>query len=265
MRRIAKKITLKEDTMNDIELGNIDTDLFINRINEYLSRANHLINTKMDNMEDMELLENLEVIFDIYFDEKDYLRMLTLKYGNHYLYFKHIRTNMYDENDNNVSYLGAVTSKVKCPDGSVLDFKKLGKLTNSGDILLVKQFVSSAVYPIGKREKYRELFVDEVDLESGQVDKTSNLYPYAATVVRKETIIKYVLYDLKKYINEVTYQAKKIIDLHKNKDEEIASIGKQYKSSYDNALNNGSLFRGEKVSVRYHQKIKKKKKNNEIR
>ncbi len=260
MRRVLKNITLKEDTIRDIESGNLDTDLFIRRINEYTSRANHLINTKMDDMDDEELLDSLEETFDIYYDEKDYLKMLTLKHGNHYSNFIIIMTDMYDENDNNVSYLGAVTSKAKTLGGIALDVKTLRRLTNSGDLLLIQKILTKATHPIVKREPYEELAVDEVDINSGRVDKNSDLYPYAAHVVKKETLTKYVLFDLKQYIAEATHQAKEIIGLSKSEDETLASVGKEFRAAYEKNANNGSLVKGEKVSVKYHQKPDKKRK-----
>ena len=261
MRRIAKSITLKEDTLRDIESGNLDTGLFIDRINGYTAKANYLINTKMDKMSDLELLGSLEEVFDISFDVKDFLRMLSLKYGKHYLHFKIIATDMYDENDNNISYLGAVSSKYTALDGVALDFNTLRRLTNSGDVLLVQKIMTKAMSPIRKREAYVGLYVDEIDINSGKVDRHSDLYPFAATVVKKATITKYVLFDLKQYIAEVTHQAKDIMALSKSEDEELASIGKEFKSAYEKNANNGSLVKGEKVSVKYHKKSNKKRRD----
>ena len=50
MKRVAKKITLKKDTLNDIKNNNIDTKIYIERIKEYLEKANYLINNKMLDM-----------------------------------------------------------------------------------------------------------------------------------------------------------------------------------------------------------------------
>ena len=262
MKRVFKKITLKDDTFNDIKSGNVDTDLFIDRINGYVSKANRLINTKMENLDDVELLENLEEVFDIYFDRKDFLRMFALKYGNHYIDYMPIMTYMYDENGNNISYLAAVTNKVKLLDRRVFDLKTLRRLTNSGDILLLKKNVAKPIDSIRKREKYENLFVDGTDIDSGIVDKSSDLYSCAATIVRKKTIIKYVLYDLKMYISEINRQVKEIIALSMSDDEELSRIGKQYKESYDKNSNNGTLSKGERVSVKYHQKSNKRRRRN---
>ena len=256
MKRELKPITLKEDTLNDIKEGKIDTDLFIERIKEYRSKANYLIDNKMEDMEDIELLRNLEEVFNITYDDKDYLRMLTFKYGKHYISFKHIKTNMYEE-DNNISYLCATTSKVNYPDGKTLDFKTLAKLTNSGDILLIKKIPLKITHQIRKVEKYKDLYVDEIDIDSKRVDKESSLYPYAAILVRKETIIKYVLYDLKDYNSEISHQARTIFALSKLDDEELSKIGKLYRSSYDKASAKGLIPKEKKVYVKYHQNKRK--------
>ena len=259
MKRVHKPITSKKDTVNDIKTGKIDTKAFIDRINDYVSNANYLLNTKIDKMDPLELMEALEEVFNIYFNEKDYLRMLSLKNRKHYLQFILIETNMYDDEGNNISYLGAITSKVICPSDSIFDLKALRKLTNSGDIQLIKQFTTGKKQ-INKREPFEQFVFDEIDIDSGIVDKDSELYPYAAIVLKKETITKYVIFDLKQYIDEVQHQAREIISLQKSNDVEMASIGKQYKLSYDGAINDGTISKQEKISVRYHQKTNKKNK-----
>lgn len=45
MKLILKPITLKEDTLNEINIGNYDVNLFISSIKSYLEKANDLLYT----------------------------------------------------------------------------------------------------------------------------------------------------------------------------------------------------------------------------
>ena len=76
-------------------------------------------------------------------------------------------------------------------------------------------------------------------------------------------LIFFYLFDLKEYVDEVLHQVKEITRLSTIKnDDYLASIGMQYKKAYDKATNNGIIPKKEKISVRHHQKSKKKKTNN---
>ena len=79
MKRKLKNITLKEDTINDIKENNIDVELFVKRINDYLEKANYLLDNKIEDMDDLELYKSLKEIFDFIFEPKDYLKLLSLK------------------------------------------------------------------------------------------------------------------------------------------------------------------------------------------
>ncbi len=85
------------------------------------------------------------------------------------------------------------------------------------------------------------------------------MYPYACTLLERDIIIKYVLYDLKLYVDEVLHQVREITSLANIKDNEpLANIGKKYKSAYDKATSESVIPKKEKIAVRYHQKTKKR-------
>ena len=268
MKRIAKEITLKEDTINDINSGNIDTDLFIRRINGYLEKANYLINNKMIDMSKEELYRSLSEVFDIYFEPYDYVKMISMKNGMRYTRFVNINTYMYDEDNNNISYLGVATRKADCQDNETLSLDKLRKLTDSYDLVLLKQRVNKNEAKSGRRDPFESHLFEPVNVNVGIIDETSEFYPYAIELLEKELIIKYALYDIKLYVDEVLHQAREITSLAKVKDDEkLAAIGKQYKKAYQEATSEQenkekAIPKKKKVSVRYHQKVKRPNTNN---
>lgn len=265
MKRIAKKVTLKEDTLNDINSNNINTNLFIERINDYLERANVLINNKMDDMTPEELYVSLREVFDIYFEPHDYLRVLSLKNKKHYSNFVNIKTNMYDEYGYNVSYLCAKTHKAECENNDTLSVDQLRKLTNSEELIALRPKFEK-VDRKGKHEKYESFIYDYINVNDGFIENDSELYPYAALLLKKKTVVKYVLYDLKLYVDEVLHQIREITKLSFVKDDDlIALIGKKYKRAYDKATNDNVLVKNGKISVRYHRKSKSKKYNMQSR
>ena len=260
MKRIKKEITLKKDTLNDIRENNIDTDKFIERINDYLENANYLINNKMVDMSKEELYQSLSKIFYIYYEPNDYIKMLALMNNKRYTRFVNINTNMF-ENDYNVSYLAVATNKVRVNDHDTLDLKKIRQYTDSSDLLLLRpRFIKKEKY-IGRKEPYESHLNNIINVNNGFIDEDSEFYPYACELLKKELIIKYALYDIKLYVDEVLHQAKEVTSLSKIEDDEaLAKIGKKYKKAYEKATNDSDIPKKEKVSVRYHQKTKKKKK-----
>lgn len=255
MKRVAKKITIKEETLKDIEANNIDTNAFIERIKFYLDKANFLINNKMDDMEAEDLFKSLSEVFDIHFDTKDFLKIISLKNNKHYSHYLNIKTNMVNSDGYNVSYLCAATNKVDCCDNETLDVPRLRRLTGKEELVaLIPTYEKKD--DIKRPEKFESYLYSYVDVNSGHIDEDSELYPYAASLLKKITITKYVLYDLKLFVDEIIHQVRAIKGLALIKEDEfIANIGKQYQRAYERATNDRVLVK-EKVSVRYHQKKK---------
>lgn len=261
MKRVAKKITLKKDTLNDIKNNNIDTKIYIERIKEYLEKANYLINNKMLDMNSNEFYSAIREVFDIHFEPKDYLKILSLMNKKHYSRFINLNTDMYDENDYNVSYLCAATNKAPLFDGDTIGIKSLRKLTESNELILLRPDFDKKKENGSKKEKYESHLYNYINVNNKVIDEDNILYPYAAMLFKKDTIIKYVLYDLKLYVDELIHQVRAINGLALVEDDElIAKIGKMYKKAYDKATNDSYLPKKEKIAVRYHQKSKKKKK-----
>ena len=260
MRRVAKSINIKEDTLNDIRENNLDTEAFINRIKEHLEKANYLINNKMLDMNKEELYRSLSEVFDICFGPYDYIKLLSMKYNKHYHKFININTNMYDENGYNVSYLAIATQKANCNDGDTLDLNRIRKLTDSYDLILLRPRFEKKNMNGVKKEKYESHIFDYINVNNCIITENDELYPYATELLQKDTIIKYVLYDLKLYVDEVLHQAREITGLALIKDDDvIARIGKLYKKAYDKATSTSIIPKKEKISVRYHQKTRRKK------
>ena len=258
MKLIPKKITLKDDTENDIEKNNIDTNIFLERIKDYLDKANHLINNKMVDLSSIELYESLRMIFDISFNKQDYLDILSLAYHMNYTKYVTIYTNMYDNDGRNIVYYAVATQKSNCFDNETLDLNRLRKLTNSNELLVLETKYVQDKCP-NKKEKYEPHQYISVDVENKEISEDSQLFLYAIEYLKNNIIIKDILYDLKLYIDEVIYQIRCITGLMFSKDERLSKIGKKYKKAYDEATNKGLLPKKEKVVVHHHKKVKRTK------
>ena len=229
MKLILKPITLKEDTLNEINSGNYDVNNFISSINEYLSRANDLIYTKIESLNELELYQKLKPIYNIKLNSNDYLKALSKKYNKHYTNFITIRVN--DDN-----YFDITTNKYAYLDESIIDLTKFRNLINREELILInKQLINN---------KY--------------LDETNELFSYFLEILKKELLVKNILFDLKWYTKEVMHQARRVADLANNdKNPELAEIGKMYKVALDNCYNEGTISKTKKISVPKHRKNKR--------
>lgn len=229
MKLILKPITLKEDTLEEINRGNYDVNNFISSINEYLSRANDLIYTKIESLDELELYQKLKPIYNIKLNTNDYLKALSKKYNKHYTNFITIRVN--DDN-----YFAITTNKYAYLDESIIDLTKFRNLINREELILInKQLINN---------KY--------------LDESNELYPYLLEILQKELQVKNILFDLKWYTKEVMHQARRVADLANNdKNPELAEIGKMYKVALDNCYNEGTISKTKKISVPKHRKNKR--------
>lgn len=229
MKLILKPITLKEDTLNEINSGNYDVNNFISSINEYLSRANDLIYTKIESLNKLELYQKLKPIYNIKLNSNDYLKALSKKYNKHYTNFITIRVN--DDN-----YFAITTNKYAYLDESIIDLTKFRNLINREELILInKQLINN---------KY--------------LDETNELFSYFLEILKKELLVKNILFDLKWYTKEVMHQARRVADLANNdKNPELAEIGKMYKVALDNCYNEGTISKTKKISVPKHRKNKR--------
>lgn len=229
MKLLLKPITLKEDTLEEINRGNYDVNNFISSINEYLSRANDLLYTKIESLDELELYQILKPIYNIKINSNDYLKALSKKYNKYYTNFITIRVN--DDN-----YFAITTNKYAYLDESIIDLTKFRNLINREELILInKQLINN---------KY--------------LDETNELFSFFLEILKKELLVKNILFDLKWYTKEVMHQAKRVADLANNdKNPELAEIGKMYKVALDNCYNEGTISKTKKISVPKHRKNKK--------
>lgn len=230
MKLILKSITLKEDTLNEINRGNYDVNNFISSINEYLSRANDLIYTKIEILNELELYQKLKPIYNIKLNTNDYLKALSKKYNKHYTNFITIRVN----EDN---YFVLSTNKYAYLDESTIDLNKFRNLINREELIILN------------KELIRNEYLDE----------TNELFSYFLGILKKELLVKNILFDLKWSTKEVMHQARTVADLANNeKNPELFEIGKMYKKALANCYNEGTISKTKKISVPKHRKNKRK-------
>lgn len=230
MKLFIKPITLKEDTLEEINRGNYDVNNFISSINEYLSRANDLIYTKIESLNELELYQKLKPIYNIKLNTNDYLKALSKKYNKHYTNFITIRVN--EEN-----YFVLSTNKYAYLDESTIDLNKFRNLINREELIILN------------KELIRNEYLDE----------TNELFSYFLEILKKELLVKNILFDLKWYTKEVMHQARTVADLANNeKNPELFEIGKMYKKALANCYNEGTISKTKKISVPKHRKNKRK-------
>lgn len=229
MKLFLKPITLKEDTLEEINRGNYDVNNFISSINEYLSRANDLIYTKIESLNALELYQKLKPIYNIKLNTNDYLKAISKKYNKHYTNFITIRVN----EDN---YFVLSTNKYAYLDESTIDLNKFRNLINREELIILN------------KELIRNEYLDE----------TNELFSYFLEILKKELLVKNILFDLKWYTKEVMHQARTVADLANNeKNPELFEIGKMYKKALANCYNEGTISKTKKISVHKHRKIKR--------
>lgn len=225
MKLFLKPITLKEDTLNDLYMGNYDVTNFISSIKEYLSQANDLLYTKIESLNELELYQKLKPIYNIKLNTNDYLKALSKKYNKHYTNFITIKVN--DDN-----YFALSTSKYAYLDESTIDLNKFRNLINREELIILN----------------KELIKNEY------LDESNELFSYFLEILKKELLVKNILFDLKWYIKEVMHQARTVTDLANNeKNPELAEIGKMYKNALDNCYNEGTITKTKKISVPKHR------------
>lgn len=229
MKLFLKPITLKEDTLDEINRGNYYVNNFISSIKEYLERSNDLLNTKIESLNELELYQKLKPIYNIKLNTNDYLKALSKKYNKHYTNFITIKVN--DDN-----YFVLSTSKYAYLDESIIDLNKFRNLINREELIILN----------------KELIKNEY------LDESNDIFPYFLEILKKELLVKNILFDLKWYTKEVMHQARTVTDLATNEtNPELAEIGKMYKYALANCYNEGTITKNKKISVPKHRKTKR--------
>lgn len=187
MKLILKPITLKEDTLNEINSGNYDVTNFISSIKDYLKRSNDILYTKIESLDAFELYQILKPIYNIKINTNDYLKALSKKHNKYYTNFITIKVN----EDN---YFALSTSKYAYLDESIIDLNKFRNLTNREELVILNKQLINNEY----------------------LDETNCLFPYFLEILKKELLVKNILFDLKWYTKEVMHQARSVTDLANN-------------------------------------------------
>lgn len=257
MKLKLRKVVLKDNTLEDIALHpeSYDVQKFINYIKRHLNNANDLLNSKLDDLSDIELYRKLVKLFCFIVDKKDYLRVLSMIYGKHYTDFIYIRTNFVDEDNNTIMYQAAAIVSKSYLNDSILDLNSIRNLTKKNDLLFIKKIITNP--KVSKKEKYENHQFIEIDINDPYLRERSELFPYFIKLIKKDILTKDILYDIKLYIDELMFQAKSITDLSKNSDNlELALIGDSYKRALDSCFEDKVISKKRKISIPKHKKKK---------
>lgn len=251
MKLVLKKINLKEETEIDIKSGYYDIDKFIESIKTHLKRANFLLENKILDLDEQELYDALKEVFDIKYDNQDYIDILSDVNNKHYTQIIHLNTTMVDNEGNNISCIGAATGKFKIYRDEI-NLTDLRKETGSSDFAIFKQVKHKLNDEYKQAEKYENMQYVSFD---GDITKNKDLFESILKILRKtikdKKILKQILSDLQKYINELMYQAKEITKLSESDNPKLKQIGKEYKKAFEENFNKKSLTQKNNHKRRY--------------
>ncbi len=251
MKLVLKKINLKEETERDIELNNYDIDKFIESIKTHLKKANFLLENKILDLDEQELYDALKEVFEIKYDEQDYLEILSKNNKKHYTDIITINTNMIDEEGYNISYLGAKDKKLPNYNGRV-PLSEIRNITGSSDFVVLKEIKHKLNTQLKSPEKYENHkfinFDQNLDENNELFDKVLELI---IKEIRQKNVLKQILSDLQKYINELMYQAKEITKLSESDNPQVKQIGLLYKKALEENFNKKSLTQKNNHKRRY--------------
>lgn len=146
-----------------------------------------LLSKKISEIDPIELYNVLKKTFDIKLDKNDYLKILSIKNDKHYNKIIRTKTTMFDLSGNNISYNCMISKKVKI-DNNRLDKNKLRKLTNSKDILLLKEYRIPDNLYLGKIEKEEPFPLQYFNIENPSIDEDSELFVYITEYIQKEVL-----------------------------------------------------------------------------
>ena len=251
MKLVLKKINLKEETERDIESGYYDIDKFIESIKTHLKKANFLLENKILDLDEQELYDALKEVFEIKYDEQDYIDILSDVNNKHYTQIIHLNTTMVDNEGNNISCIGAATGKFKIYRDEI-NLTDLRKETGSSDFAIFKQVKHKLNDEYKQAEKYENMQYVSFD---GDITKNKDLFESILKILRKtikdKKVLKQILSDLQKYINELMYQAKEITKLSESDNPQVKQIGKEYKKALEENFNKKSLTQKNNHKRRY--------------
>lgn len=251
MKLVLKKINLKEETERNIESGYYDIDKFVESIKTYLKKTNFLLENKILDLDEQELYDALKEVFDIKYDEQDYIDILSDVNKKHYTKIVHLNTTMVDSEGNNISCIGAATRAVPNYNRRV-NLSELRNITDSHDFEIFKQVKHKLNDEFKQAEKYENKqyisFDKNPDEDKELFEKVLNLL---RKTIKNKNVLKQVLSDLNKYINDLMYQAKQIAKLSESDNPQVKQIGQLYKKALEENFNKKSLTQKNNHKRRY--------------
>lgn len=251
MKLVLKKTNLKEITENDIMMHDFDTDKFVGYIRIHLDKANFLIENKMEDLDPEELYNAITEVFEIKFDDQDYIDILSDVNDKHYTQIVHLNTTMVDNEGYNISCIGAATGKFKIYRDEI-NLTDLRKETGSSDFAIFKQVKHKLNDEYKQAEKYENMQYVSFD---GDITKNEDLFESILKILRKKIkdkkILKQVINDLYKYIDDLMYQARQIAKLSEEQNPQVKQIGLLYKKALEENFNKKSLTKKDNHKRRY--------------
>jgi DNA-binding ferritin-like protein (Dps family) len=251
MKLVLKETNLKEITENDIMMHDFDTDKFVEYIKIHLDKANNLIENKVLDLEPEELYNALKDVFEIKYDDQDYIDILSDVNKKHYTQILHLNTTMVDNEGYNISCIGAATKAVPNYTGKV-NLSELRNITNSYDFAIFKQVKHKLNDEFKQAEKYENMQYVSFD---GDITKNEDLLESILNLLRKtikdKKVLKQVLSDLDKYIKDLMWQAKQIAKLSEEQNPQVKQIGLLYKKALEENFNKKSLTQKDNHKRRY--------------
>jgi len=251
MKLVLKKTNLKEITENDIMMHDFDTDKFVGYIRTHLDKANFLLENKVLDLEPEELYNNITEVFEIKYDDQDYIDILSDVNKKHYTQILHLNTTMVDNNGNNISCIGAATRAVPNYNKRI-PLSELRNITDSYDFAIFKQVKHKLNEEFKQAEKYEDKQYISFDKD---LDENSELFEQVLNLLRRtikdKKVLKQVLSDLNKYINDLMYQAKQIAKLSEEQNPQVKQIGLLYKKALEENFNKKRLTQKDNHKRRY--------------
>lgn len=251
MELVLKKIYLKEEIERDIEVGNYDTDKFVEYIKTHLDKANFLLENKILDLDSDVLYNALKEVFDLKYDNYDYLEILSKKYNKNYTRVERFTTNVIDDEGYNIEFIGAVPRNFPNYNGKV-KFEVLRDAANSLDFILFKE----VKHKLNERPKFSEQYenINYTNFNTS-FDENNELFDEVLDLVRRTVkdkgVLKQVLGDLKKYVDNLMYQAKGIVKLSEDENPQVRQIGLLYKKAFESNFNKNTLTQKNNHKRRY--------------
>lgn len=248
MKISLKNITLKDDTLEDINRGEIDTDKFVQYIRTNLENANYIIDTKLLSLEDIELYDALSKLFIIELDENDILGILKRKNNKHYFGTVSLKTTMVDEEGNNIELIGAASNKVSRYD-KLHTLQEIRRLVNSYDFVVLQTIRTRYDKKISNPEMFEDYQIDDISLGFDDDELFNHKIALLSKEIRNKSTLKKVITSVEQYIKELVYQAKYITRI--DEDEESKKISLLYKNAYESNFNKKSISKSGKHKKSY--------------